>query len=155
MVDIERDIMACIEMNREQIAKYLHLLGIVKELELEELDVTPYTSIYGPYLEIQYSSYNSEEILKKVMRFILPRVGRLDKKFDEESGKLILSTIYKDAVISIELKNPSTCRIEAVKEEVTIPAQSERKEIRTTYKLIGKCNPLMAEEENDSETTTD
>lgn len=135
-----------INCQAENIGKYQALREVAEALDMdkicEETKTSPSFSIWGPYKEIYFYSYEGEEKLKHVLKLLLPKVGKFGKSFNENEGKIVLSATYKDVVISLHISNPSTCKVEKVEEIEQIPA-STRTVVK--YKLVGKCAPLMVE----------
>lgn len=86
--------------------------------------------------------------LSEAARVLLPKIGHLDKSYDEDNNKILLTGSYRGVRIILEDTPPETCTVEKVEEEVEVPEKviAAHTKKRTRFKLVGDCEPLMKSE---------
>ena len=152
----------CIEsslmFHNEQIAIIIERLKIVKELELDKLEANAHLwtegaiTIYGldataPGLTLFLTLVQipTAPTLQSVARMVMEKTRQpLKKRIIESDGQYQLETEYKGVKIVLQGNPPPRCKIEAVTEEVLIPAVAEHYEKRTHYVATGDCDPLFS-----------
>jgi hypothetical protein len=166
-VKVKDEITGELRRRSEHIANLIKVARVVDALGLAELEVTyavantylgpdelPSITIYpahvpgialgiaeeGPTLDIVETAPG----LAEIVRLLLPKCGKLDKSYDEQSNQLTVRGTYEGVDIIIHDTPPATCTVESVVEEVEIPARPASVEKRTRYKLVGDCVPLLA-----------
>ena len=113
----------------------------------------------GPYIKLQphhvpgltaaYQLVDTTPTLADAARVLMPKVGRLEKSFDEDKNKIRLTGVYNGVRVILEDTPPSTCTVEKIEEEVEVPEQviEAHTEKKVRYVLKGDCDPLMAREQ--------
>ena len=94
--------------------------------------------------------------LAECARLLLPKVGRFEKSFDENTNEIVLTAEYRGVTIILKDRTPETCTVERIEEEVEIPetVTPAHTEKRVKYALKGDCDPLLSSksgEENEQE----
>jgi hypothetical protein len=110
---------------------------------------TPGIGIFGGGLEeIALKVVDTTPLMSQIARKMLPVVGRLEKGFDAERNEVSLTAVYLGIRIVIKDETPKTCSVERVEEEIDVPEKivPAHKEKKVTYKLVGDCDPLLADE---------
>lgn len=97
-----------------------------------------------PYLKI---SPTSELGMAELAKKLLPFVGKFEKRFDEERNHVMLTGMYSGFKVILWDDTPKTCRVKKVEEDVLVPEKivPAHTEKRIRYKLIGDCDPVLAE----------
>jgi hypothetical protein len=150
----------------EQIGKYQRIAEVLTDLGLMDLDM--YVSFHtgywssethsdlGPTVELEprhviglmadfQTLTDTTPTLAEAARVLLPKVGRFEKSYDGDRNEIRLTAVYKGVRVVLRDTPPDTCKVEEVVENVVVPATAERTETRRKYRLVGECEPLLAE----------
>lgn len=109
-------------------------------------DIWPTTYLDPMRVAVTLSQSGTERVAD-FFKAMLTKMGSLKKTFTVESRLCTMSGRFMGVDFTFQLGIPSTCTIEEVEEDVTIPAveaQPERVEKKKVLRMVGDCDPLLA-----------
>lgn len=169
---VKQHLEAELQTQSSYLANVVRMQQVVKDLGIEELDAYIDTQVYSfsdddpPRITItprhvpgiglfsdgpggfDMRVVDSTPILSQIARRILPKVGKLEKGFNEQYNYMTLTAMYNGIKIVIKDETPKTCTVECVEEEIEVPEQlvpAHTKKV-VKFRLVGDCDPIFADE---------
>jgi hypothetical protein len=145
------------EIQKEVVAyaKYMsNVMAIQRAVELTGLgELSGYMTLdailcSGESPAIKLFVDNDEATLDTVARTLAKYGKTVEKGFDAEGNRLVLTTMIDGVKVEARFSTPETCTVERVSEEVVVPEHfvPEHTETRMRYRLVGDCGPLLKSE---------
>lgn len=153
MKAVAEELNETIRYHAESIGEYVILKKIAEELGLQADSVSSYPHPYegkNAYVVLHYYGWGTSESSEQaaaMAKQILPKVGRIEKSFNEDTRDMEMRCTYKGIDIILRFSTPNTCTVEKVEEEVEVPevpAVPAHTEKKVRYVLKGDCDPLMS-----------
>lgn len=147
------------ELGLDNVEAYIHVTSYsFSDDELPSIVIhpshTPEVGIFmdggGPALNL----VDTTPRLAQIARLLLPKVGKLEKGFDEQNNQVTLTCVYRGIKIVVKDETPKTCGVERVEEVIDVPEKivPAHQEKRVRYRLVGDCDPILADEASGGQT---